>query len=197
MTKGDDTRIRILDTALELFWKRSFHSVKTAEICKSAGVNKATLYRYFPSKLELAVQGVKQGRDRTLAYVFEGAFEKRSEPRLRLREIFERIYATHSLVRKNGEQCPGCPFVNLGVEVGTQYPEILKAVNASFGSFRPFYRQIVIALNSEPGRERLEPGATADSLLQIMNAGMVGSKLKNDPEEIRRARKIAERLLNI
>ena len=43
----------ILNAAAELFAGRDYASVQVEEVAKRAGVGKATLYRYFPSKEEL------------------------------------------------------------------------------------------------------------------------------------------------
>ena len=52
-----DWRLRrreaILAAAAELFGRRPYHEVQVDDVAKLAGVGKATLYRYFPSKEEL------------------------------------------------------------------------------------------------------------------------------------------------
>lgn len=49
------TRQAISDTAIELFLKRGFDQVPVAEIAAVAEVSKPTLFRYFPSKEDLAL----------------------------------------------------------------------------------------------------------------------------------------------
>lgn len=46
-------REAILAAAAELFARRPYHEVQVCDVAKCAGVGKATLYRYFPSKEEL------------------------------------------------------------------------------------------------------------------------------------------------
>ncbi|WP_448187307.1 TetR/AcrR family transcriptional regulator [Azospirillum sp. sgz301742] len=46
-------REAILAAAAELFGRRPYHEVQVDDVAKYAGVGKATLYRYFPSKEEL------------------------------------------------------------------------------------------------------------------------------------------------
>lgn len=54
-----DWRLRrreaILAAAAELFGRRPYHDVQVDDVARQAGVGKATLYRYFPSKEELYV----------------------------------------------------------------------------------------------------------------------------------------------
>lgn len=48
-----DPRKRIVQAALELFAARGYHNAGIAEILQKSGVNRGTLYHYFPSKKEL------------------------------------------------------------------------------------------------------------------------------------------------
>jgi AcrR family transcriptional regulator len=50
----EETQSRLLDTADRLFAARAMHSVGVSEIAAEAGASKLSLYRYFPSKAELA-----------------------------------------------------------------------------------------------------------------------------------------------
>ncbi len=48
-----ENRQKILECALELFFRRGYDAVGIQEICQSAGVTKPTLYHYFGSKYGL------------------------------------------------------------------------------------------------------------------------------------------------
>ncbi|MCP1609424.1 AcrR family transcriptional regulator [Azospirillum lipoferum] len=50
----------ILTAAAELFAGRDYASVQVEEVAKRAGVGKATLYRYFPSKEELYLESLER-----------------------------------------------------------------------------------------------------------------------------------------
>ncbi len=59
----------ILTAAAELFAGRDYASVQVEEVAKRAGVGKATLYRYFPSKEELYLESLERalgGLEQTL-----------------------------------------------------------------------------------------------------------------------------------
>jgi AcrR family transcriptional regulator len=49
-TTNGNVKERILETATELFSKKGYEGAKMNEIAKGAGVNKALIYYYFPSK---------------------------------------------------------------------------------------------------------------------------------------------------
>src|ERR1700754_2298391 len=48
--RGDETRLRIIEAAIELFGERGFESASTREIAARAGVNAPALQYYFENK---------------------------------------------------------------------------------------------------------------------------------------------------
>lgn len=57
--KKQQTRRRIVDTALGLFAERGFDSVPVAEIARTADVSEATVFNYFPTKEDLVYSGME------------------------------------------------------------------------------------------------------------------------------------------
>jgi AcrR family transcriptional regulator len=50
-----DTRWRILEAAMHLFWEKGYGSTSIADILSRAGVNSGSLYHFFPGKQDLLV----------------------------------------------------------------------------------------------------------------------------------------------
>ena len=57
MTKGEQSRQRLIDCAAELFWKNGYAVTGISEILNASGLPKGSFYFYFKSKEELAVAG--------------------------------------------------------------------------------------------------------------------------------------------
>jgi len=53
LTKGDLTRQKLLEAAMELFGTKGYHATSVVEITMRAGVAQGTFYIYFASKLEI------------------------------------------------------------------------------------------------------------------------------------------------
>jgi AcrR family transcriptional regulator len=52
-SKGERTRRRLLQRALELFGRQGYRATSVSEIARAAGISQATAYAYFSSKEEL------------------------------------------------------------------------------------------------------------------------------------------------
>lgn len=192
-SKGARTRLTIIESASDLFWRRGFHNVSVDEIALHASVNKATIYRYFESKDQLAEVVIDKNRERTLQCVFEGAFRAASGPKDRIRQIYQRVFEAHSELYSEEGNCFGCPFVNIGMELGAINEPIRVEVAKSFNAFASYYRQL-LSNTEEAAPQTL--GHRANALVGVMNAAMVAAKIEQRPEAILDFIEIAEGMLD-
>lgn len=197
--KGERTRDHVLEVAAKLFWKRSYHGVNMNQIAAAAGVNKATVYQYFPSKERLALATIAHNASSTREWIFDRGFAATTDPMERLSLIYQRVYETTKAAFEADGNCPGCPFVNIGMEMATDNAAIREAVNETFRAFGKYYRSIVRDL--EAGRDGASVAAgedeafAVDFLISNMNGAMVASKLQNRPEAILEGFRTAQRFL--
>jgi AcrR family transcriptional regulator len=59
----DDRRRQLLERGAELFATHSFSELSMAKIAREAGISKALLYHYFPSKQDFFVATLQQGAE--------------------------------------------------------------------------------------------------------------------------------------
>ena len=50
-----ERKLKIIDTAFDFFVEKKIESVSMGEIAEVAGMGRATLFRHYPSKLELVI----------------------------------------------------------------------------------------------------------------------------------------------
>ncbi len=180
--KKEDTQNHILDTAIDLFWAKSYHGVNMNELSRVAGVNKATVYQHFTSKEELAVAAIHRAAERTEEFIYQSTFAETQDPKERLARIYHKVFQMHEGIFSAEGKCRGCPFVNIGVELSTSSGRIRKTVGRALASFERYYGQIVDAHGTLPnGFDRKE---TVSSLMANMNGALVASKLENRPGAI-------------
>ncbi|MEM9160103.1 MAG: TetR/AcrR family transcriptional regulator, partial [Verrucomicrobiota bacterium] len=53
--KKEETRRRLIETAVEMIVEEGYQKATMKKIAKAAGVGPATIYKYFPSKEKLLV----------------------------------------------------------------------------------------------------------------------------------------------
>ncbi|GAA1993107.1 TetR/AcrR family transcriptional regulator [Amycolatopsis minnesotensis] len=63
------TRVKILETATELFYRKGVHAVGVNEIAARASASKLSLYKYFPGKDELVRTMLAEHSDRIHAWL--------------------------------------------------------------------------------------------------------------------------------
>jgi TetR/AcrR family transcriptional regulator, transcriptional repressor for nem operon len=124
--RGDKTRAKVLQTALELMWSRGYGSVTVDGICEHAGIQKGSFYHFFGSKAEVATAALDAYWD-SIQPDFERIFgEKTVPPIQRIVHFFENVYRRQLQRSKEKGQVMGCPFVTLGTEV-TKHESIVSA----------------------------------------------------------------------
>ncbi len=196
--KGEATKQNILDTARIMLWKHDYHRITVDQIVAEAGVNKASFYNYFKSKEELALEALRKNYQATIEFVYEGAFSSTQDPIERLEQIYERVYNSHSDVYETEGHSPGCPFVNLGVEMAFENEKIRQEVNHIFEGICVYWAQIYedakrLGLTSfnipshEMGRR----------LHTVLNGAMVGSRVRKRPQEVLDAINTAKAVLGV
>lgn len=110
MTKGEETRSSVLDTALSLATQVGLEGLTIGKLAEHVGMSKSGLFAHFTSKENLQVAVLDQAKEKFIALVVTPALKKpRGEPRLRA--LFEMWLAWSK------EYPGGCIFVVAGVEL--------------------------------------------------------------------------------
>lgn len=103
-------RRRILDAALELFYREGIRAVGVDAVIARAGVAKMSLYRAFPSKDDLIVAFLEEV-SRQYWNWWDEVTARHDQPRAQLGAIFGGL-ARHT----TGPRFRGCPFTNTAIE---------------------------------------------------------------------------------
>jgi AcrR family transcriptional regulator len=177
-------RERILVAAYDLFSRRGLRDVGVDEVITSAGVAKATFYRHFPSKDDLALAFLeRREREWTVAMVKEGSEARGRNPLERLLAIFDVFHEWFE-----SEDFDGCSFVNVLVEMGPEHPAGLASIH-----YLENIRAIVRERAEQAGLR--EPDKFARSW-HILMKGSIISALEGDTQAAHRARSMASCLID-
>ena len=124
----DDTRGRIVFSAMRLFAQKGYGSTSVADILLAAGANPGSLYHYFPGKqdvliavLELYLGGIKP-------MLLEPAWRGVDDP-------IERVFALLAAYRNalvSTHETYGCPIGSLALELHEPDEPVRKLLAANF-----------------------------------------------------------------
>ena len=111
-------REQILDTAYELFSQRGIRAVGVDEVIARSGVAKATLYKHFRSKNELALAFLQRREQRWTRDLLEGGSAKlASDPEGQLLAMFDVLDTRFRKLESFNE----CSFISVLLEMGTNH----------------------------------------------------------------------------
>ncbi|MEH1956364.1 TetR/AcrR family transcriptional regulator [Nostoc sp.] len=176
MTKGEETKTRILHQAAELFNQQGYAGSSMSDIMRVTGLQKGGIYNHFQSKDDLALQAF----DFAIARIKQHTrFALRSK-----RHAVERLQAIISVFSSFVENPPikgGCPLLNTAVESDDAHPALRERAQQAMNSWLHLIRRII-----ETGIEKgeIRPEVSADEIAPIIIATLEGavmmSKLYGD-----------------
>jgi TetR/AcrR family transcriptional repressor of nem operon len=185
MTQVHDTKQRLLDTARELFYARSYEDVGVQEICQEAGVKKGSFYHFFPSKRDLTVamldESWKQFRETLLA----DAFVPDITPLERIQRLLDMQYRHHTAVKDKTGHVFGCPFGNLAGEMSTQDEVIRARVKRIFKDLEAPIEAVLEEAVAAGDLPELDSRATASAMVAYLEGLSLMAKTHNDPDIVR------------
>ena len=110
---GKDTRWRIVEAAMELFWLKGYASTSIADILSRSQVNSGSLYYFFPGKQDVLLAVLEAYRDGIGAMLLEPAWSGVEDP-------VEKVFALLAQYRRAivDTECQyGCPIGSLAAEL--------------------------------------------------------------------------------
>lgn len=183
-TKAQATRQRILETAAGMFWRRSFHGVAIDDVAVKSGVNKATIYRYYLDKAELALAAVVYNGESVIADIFEPVFARHDTPDDRLAAIYTCLYHAHRRFAEQEGDMFGCPIASLALELGQDIPEVREEAHRIFSHIESYLLEI--AKGAVKARENLgwQPPELARMLVQLLHGAFTSARLAREAERV-------------
>lgn len=182
-TKGERTRAHIVASAAALFWRKSFNGVSVDDIAAEAQVNKATIYRYFADKADLALAVTRHQGVLTLEHVFAASMGQESEPHARLAAIYAKAHYVHAHSMNENGDLFGCPIIALALELSFEMPQIRKEAQRIFARVETHLTEIAQQA-AKQGRHQIPPAQLGMTLMQLMHGAFASARIASDPNRI-------------
>jgi AcrR family transcriptional regulator len=170
-----DTRGRIVEAAMELFWLKGYGSTSIADILSRSQVNSGSLYHVFPGKQDVLVAVLQAYRDGIGPMLLEPAWAEVDDP---VEKVFALLGKYRSLIVET--ECEyGCPIGSLALELHEADPAVRKLLAENFENW---VGAVVSCL--EGARERFPPAtdlrALAELALTVMEGGVMQARTHRD-----------------
>jgi AcrR family transcriptional regulator len=130
LSKGERSRLHIIETANRLFYERGFQHTSFSDIVQVSGIHRGNITYYFKTKNEI-LQAVIDHRLESIRRLLASWEEAIPGPRERLKRFAQMIV-------NSGEEIVeyGCPMGSLNTELGKNEPELQQQSRQMFELFR-------------------------------------------------------------
>lgn len=183
MSKGDETKQRILQQAAELFNQRGYAGASMSDIMRVTGLQKGGIYNHFQSKDELACE----------AFDYAIAAIKKQYRRIlhNKSNAIERLQAIITLFSNFVNNPPikgGCPLLNTAIESDDAHPELQKRAQQAMTSWRELICQIIKkGIDKGEIYSNIEADEVATIVIVTLEGAMMMSKLYGNTIHMQRA----------
>lgn len=177
-----DTQQRILDSARELIYSRSYADVGVAAICEHAGVKKGSFYHFFPSKRDLTLAVLDSHYLEIKDHLLKQAFANDIPPMARLARFGQLSYEFQKQVLNDTGRVIGCFFGNLASELSTQDEPIRLRIEQIFSNLQSGIRQVLREAIAIGEVQDIDVEATAQAMLAYFEGVMLLAKSQNNVE---------------
>lgn len=116
-TKGEQSKLKIIECAAELFLKNGYNATGINDILSNTGLPKGSFYFHFSSKKNLAVEVALYFENKIGQWILGMAKENTWED-------FVRELTSQMISGAENSKHMGCPFAVLGLEIAFSEPDI-------------------------------------------------------------------------
>jgi AcrR family transcriptional regulator len=172
---GKDTRARIVEAAMELFWLKGYNSTSIADLLSRSQVNSGSLYYFFPGKQDVLLAVLEAYRDGIGPMLLEPAWAGVEDP-------IDKLFALLAGYRRAivDTDCEyGCPIGSLALELHEPDPAVRALIAANFDAWIDAVEK---CLGQAAGRfpQGTDLRAVAELALNVMEGGVMQARTYRD-----------------
>lgn len=182
MTKGDQTRSRIIEEAAALFNQRGFEGASMAELMEATGLEKGGIYRHFNSKEEIAAEAFD--------YAWQTALEARMKDLDSIADRIDRLKKfIDNFVERAGSVPGGCPLLNTAVDADDGNPVLRERARKALARLHLRISTITReGIKEGHIRKGTDPTRLATLIISSLEGALMMSRLNHDREPLKTVR---------
>jgi len=179
MSKGEQTRERIVAKAAALFNQRGLEGTSLADLMEATGLEKGGIYRHFPSKEAVAVEAFD--------FAWHLALETRMHDLDTISNSVDKLRRfVANFVERQSPLPGGCPLLNAAIDSDDGNAALRERAERALRQWRERLVSIVRAgiKNGEINR-RMDPKGLATVVISSLEGALMISRLNRDREALR------------
>jgi len=179
MSKGSETRRRIIAEAAALFNQHGFEGSSMAELMEATGLEKGGIYRHFSNKEELAAEAFD--------YAWQEALKARTHDLDSIPNSVDRLKQfVANFVERRPSISGGCPLLNTAIDADDGNLVLRNRVrHALRGWLNELSSIIASGVEREEIRGEVNPKALAAIIVASLEGGLMIRRLEKNDEAIR------------
>jgi len=179
MTKGEETRRKIVEAAAPIFNKHGYEGSSLSALMEATGLKKGGIYRHFASKEELAAEAFD--------YTWEQAWkarllhlEDKSTGVAKLKQLIANFVDYRSSVPG------GCPVLNTAIDADDGNPVLRARVEKALQSWKSRLQKIVKqAAGRHELRSDVDPKAVATLIIATLEGALMIARIERADSALR------------
>jgi TetR/AcrR family transcriptional regulator, transcriptional repressor for nem operon len=186
MSKGDQTRERIIAKAAALFNQRGLEGTSMADLMEATRLEKGGIYRHFPSKEAVAAEAFD--------YAWGAAFQERVRDLDSIPGSIDRLkHLIANFVERRSSVPGGCPLLNTAIEADDGNPVLRERARRALRE----WRNLLVSIINEGIRcQEISIGVDPNSLATLIVASLEGALMISRLERNRDALLAAQSYLD-
>jgi len=188
---NDKAREQIVCAAFDLFYERGFNGVSMDDVAKAAGIKKANLFHYYPTREDLGLAVLSYGTTCQKAGL-DKRFSNGSDPI----KVVEGMFTDAASSMKKSKCCRGCFMGNVAQEI-SDHNEKLRSKVSDY--FRFWVDRLTAFLDRWRGegyfRKDLNPEESAQAIIALFEGAMLCAKVSKEIGALENAGKMARAYL--
>jgi TetR/AcrR family transcriptional repressor of nem operon len=179
MSKGAETRQRIVAQAAALFNQHGFEGSSLTALMKATGLEKGGLYRHFSSKEEIAAEAFD--------YAWKTAVEIRTRELDTIANSVDWLkQSIANFVERSTSVPGGCPLLNTAVDSDDGNPVLRKRVSKALDGWRKRLTKVIKAgIGAKEIQNDVDPKRLATLVISSLEGALMISRVERDREALR------------
>jgi TetR/AcrR family transcriptional regulator, transcriptional repressor for nem operon len=158
-----------LKAAMECFWRRGYEATSLRDLTGAMGLTAPSIYNAFGDKRRLFGRALEQYLEHTTRRRLR-RLQEELPPKEAIRRFFAEI-VDHSI---NDRRRKGCFLVNSALEVAPHDAKCRGVVAAQFGSIEAFFRQCILAGQTD---RTISPDIEASEVARLLLGVLLGIRV--------------------